>query len=70
MIHISQEKHPEKILKTAKAECLPFSNIQFKNTTSLHLMMHLNNELIRSILIEVHLVLKPGGRFIFDVPLK
>ena len=68
MIKISQNKYPDKTLKVAKAECLPFNNMQFENITCFHLMMHLNNRTLSTILTEAHRVLKPVGRFIFDVP--
>jgi len=70
MIRIAKQKHPEKELFVSDAETLPFKDNSVDTIISFHFFMHLPHSKTESILIECYRVLKPEGRFIFDIPSK
>lgn len=69
MLAVAQQKYPEASLHLATADALPFPDAHFQKVLSFHLFMHLQAEDWKPILKEIHRVLKPGGRFLFDIPL-
>lgn len=54
--------------RQASADDTGFADESFDAVYGFHLMMHLDPDLIEGILREVHRILKPGGRFVFDLP--
>ena len=68
MVDIAKQKYPHKNISVEDAESLPFQNAYFNNVIALHLFMHLNLDVQKHILAQVHRVLKKGGYFIFDIP--
>jgi SAM-dependent methyltransferase len=68
MLKIAQAKYPDRDLRIAAGEALPFESDYFEQVISFHLMMHLEHEDLQRILEEVHRVTKKGGLFIFDIP--
>lgn len=70
MMKHAQERHPDVSFRQASAAETGFDDNMFDTIFSFHLMMHLEPSLIKNIVAEAHRILKPGGRFIFDIPSK
>ncbi len=70
MMRLAWQRHPNVQFKEASACATGFEDRTFDVVYSFHLLMHLNVDTIREIFGEVHRILKPGGRFIFDIPSK
>lgn len=68
MLKIAQEKYPNRDLRIAAAEALPFEDEYFKHVLSFHLLMHLEHKDVQDILKEVHRVTQKDGLFIVDIP--
>lgn len=68
MLAEARRKFPHKDLRQALAQDTPFGDATFDAVYAFHLMMHLAPETIGDILREAYRLLKPGGRFIFDIP--
>ena len=68
MVKVSKAKFPQKNIRVADAEKLPFKTDYFKNIFSFHLFMHLKLNDVAIILSEVHRIIEKGGYFIFDIP--
>lgn len=68
MVKVASDKYPSKQILLASGEQLMFEDGFFDNVYSFHLFMHLEIDKIQDILKEVHRTLKPGGKFIFDIP--
>jgi ubiquinone/menaquinone biosynthesis C-methylase UbiE len=68
MIEVAQNKFPDKDLKVADAESLPFEDQSVEHALAFHLFMHLDTSTCANILKDVARVLKPGGQFIVDIP--
>lgn len=68
MIEEARKKLPNKSFTVGNALATPYSDQAFESVYSFHLLMHLQPNEIPKILEEVARVLKPGGRFIFDIP--
>ena len=68
MIAYAQERHPEVELRQASAAETGYEAETFDVVYSFHLMMHLDEDIVRQIIDEAWRILKPGGRFIFDIP--
>lgn len=68
MLAVARQKHPDKNLQQAFAQATPFDDGRFDTVYTFHLMMHLTRDEIGDILREAYRILKPGGRFIFDIP--
>jgi SAM-dependent methyltransferase len=56
---------PSAMLVRADATCLPFRNVSFDVVTALDVLEHLDDD---AALLQLHRVLKPGGRMILSVP--
>jgi ubiquinone/menaquinone biosynthesis C-methylase UbiE len=68
MMAYAQERHPEVELRQASAAETGYEAETFDVVYSFHLMMHLDEDTVRQIIDEAWRILKPGGRFIFDIP--
>lgn len=68
MMKLAMERHPAVQFTHASATETPFADASFDIVYSFHLLMHLDAETIGKIFAEVHRILKPGGRFILDIP--
>ena len=68
MMKHAMERHPDVDFCQASADQTGFDNETFHTIYSFHLMMHLEPALIKDIIAEAHRILKPGGKFIFDIP--
>lgn len=68
MMEIARRKYPGKKFVNSDARSLPFDGAAFDCIFSFHLMMHLDAGSIATIMSEAARVLRPGGRFIFDLP--
>ncbi len=68
MLDIAREKYPNKNLMQGLAWNIPVQANQYYAILSLHFLMHLKKEKIRTILDECYRVLMPGGTLIFDIP--
>lgn len=68
MMKHAMELHPGVDFRQASAAKTGFENEAFHTIYSFHLMMHLEPALIKDIIAEAHRILKPGGKFIFDIP--
>lgn len=68
MMALARERHPQVEFRQALANDTGFPDAMFDAVYAFHLMMHLDEETIRAIFAEVQRILKPGGRFIFDIP--
>ncbi|MBO7463068.1 MAG: methyltransferase domain-containing protein [Bacteroidales bacterium] len=70
MMKIAIKQHPRVQFKQASATDTGYQDASFDLVYSFHLLMHLDSDTIQKIFSEVHRILKPGGRFIFDIPSK
>lgn len=70
MMKLAQQRHPSVTFTLASACETGFPDKMFDLVYSFHLMMHLDKTTISEIFKEVHRILKPGGRFIMDIPSK
>ncbi|MDX1910934.1 MAG: class I SAM-dependent methyltransferase, partial [Saprospiraceae bacterium] len=68
MLEEAKKKHPGKNLIQGDATCLPFPDASFDAVFSLHFFMHLDRATTRQVWQEIHRVLRPGGKFVFDFP--
>lgn len=68
MMKHAQQRHPQVMFRQASAAETGFDDNMFHTIYCFHLMMHLEPSLIQDIITEAHRILKPGGRFIFDIP--
>ena len=68
MLARARERHPGVAFSQAFADDTGFQDETFDAVYTFHLLMHLEPNVIESIFREAHRILKPGGRFIFDIP--
>lgn len=68
MMAFAQRRHPEVSYRCTSAVDTGFADGMFDVVYTFHLLMHLDRNFISDIFREVHRILKPGGRFIFDIP--
>lgn len=68
MLKVARAKHPKIDFQLGDARALNYADGSFGNCLSFHLFMHLERESLKQILSEVHRILVPGGRFLFDIP--
>jgi ubiquinone/menaquinone biosynthesis C-methylase UbiE len=67
MLEVAEGKYPDKTFILAHAGDTNFPDQSFHLVFANHLLYHLDNELVGEIFDEMHRILLPGGRFIFDV---
>lgn len=70
MMAHAQERHPEVLFREASACATGFADAEFDVVYTFHLLMHLDEATILQIFDEACRILKPGGRFILDIPSK
>lgn len=70
MLARARERHENVTFVEAMADDTGFADESFNAVYTFHLLMHLEPAVIEGIFREVHRILKPGGRFIFDIPSK
>lgn len=70
MMAYAQKRHPEVTFCEASACATGFADAEFDVVYSFHLLMHLDEATIQQIFDEAWRILKPGGRFIMDIPSK
>jgi len=70
MMAFAQKRHTDVEFVQASATETGFPDSTFDIVYSFHLLMHLDTDTITDIINEAHRILKPGGRFIFDIPSK
>ena len=70
MLEIAQSKFPTKSLFHENATHTHFPNQNFSCAFSFHVFMHLNPIIVQNFIDEAYRILKPGGKFIFDIPSK
>lgn len=69
MVRLARRKHPDKPVHHGPASRPGDLGTCFDAIFCLHLFMHLPGDAIAEIFRACHAQLRPGGRFIFDVPL-
>ena len=68
MLARARARHGQVTFTQAFADDTGFADGSFDAVYTFHLLMHLDPAVIRRIFREAHRVLKPGGRFVFDIP--
>ncbi len=68
MLEQAEKKYPNKSFTLSDAAHTDFPDTSFDLVLSMHMFMHLDKEKSKEIFDEVYRLLRPGGRFIFDVP--
>ena len=70
MLAIARPRHENVAFVQASADDTGFEDASFDAVYTFHLLMHLDPAVIVGIFREAHRILKPGGRFVFDIPSK
>lgn len=70
MMRLARERHPHVEFRQASASETGFPDGMFDVVYTFHLLMHLDRHVISQIIEEAYRILKPGGRFILDIPSK
>ncbi len=70
MMSLARLRHPNVEFRQASAAETGFADNTFDVVYTFHLLMHLDEATIQQVFDEVWRILKPGGRFIFDIPSK
>jgi SAM-dependent methyltransferase len=68
MVHIAQEKHPQKVIRCGQATNVGEFRTTFDAIFCLHLLMHLSPAEITDVLRSCFEQVRPGGVLIFDIP--
>lgn len=68
MMAIARRRHERVEFREASATETGYPDNSFDLVYSFHLLMHLDTDTIRQIFHEVYRILRPGGRFIIDIP--
>ena len=70
MMKPAKERHPSVVFTQASATETGFPDGMFDVVYTFHLLMHLPEATVGEIFKEAYRILKPGGRFIMDIPSK
>jgi ubiquinone/menaquinone biosynthesis C-methylase UbiE len=70
MIAHAKERHPGVEFREASACDTGYADGLFDLVYTFHFLMHIDEQTVRQVFDEVYRVLRPGGRFIFDIPSK
>ena len=70
MMSYAKKRHQNVSFTLASATETGFADEEFDVVYSFHLLMHLDDDIIKNIFSEAWRILKPGGRLIFDIPSK
>ena len=68
MLEEARRKYPEHHLSKAPAWDTPYLRYSFSAVYAFHLLMHLERAQVTKVFQEAARIIKPGGRFIFDIP--
>jgi len=68
MMAFARQRHKDVVFTQASATDTGFPDGCFDVVYTYHLLMHLDEATIQQVFREVHRILKPGGRFIMDIP--
>lgn len=68
MMALARKRHEKVEFREASATDTGYPDASFDLVYSFHLLMHLDKDTIRQIFDEVYRILRPGGRFIIDIP--
>ena len=68
MLAEARKRHPGKQFVCAQGQATTLPSSSAGTVISFHLMMHLEPAVIAEIFDEMARILRPGGRFIFDIP--
>jgi SAM-dependent methyltransferase len=68
MLAEAAKKHPRRRLIRADITSTAFAPRSYDAAICFHVLMHLDEPTIESVLREVTRVVKPSGRFVFDIP--
>lgn len=68
MLAEARKRHPLKLFICAPGQATTLAGESVDTVISFHLMMHLEPAVIQEIVDEMARILRPGGRFIFDIP--
>lgn len=68
MLALARARHGNVTFVQAMADDTGFADESFDAVYGFHLLMHLESAVIEGIFREARRILKPGGRFIFDIP--
>ena len=70
MIAEARTKFPQHAFEVGSAWDTPYPNQSFDTVYSFHVLMHLQSDQIKAVFEEAARIIKPGGRFVFDIPSK
>lgn len=70
MMAFAKKRHENVVFREASACESGYEDATFDVVYTFHLLMHLDEATIQQIFDEAYRILKPGGRFIFDIPSK
>lgn len=70
MIAHAKKRHPDVEFHEASACDTGYADEQFDLVYTFHFLMHVDEQTVRQVFDEVYRILRPGGRFIFDIPSK
>ena len=70
MIAHARKRHPDVEFREASACDTGYADEQFDLVYTFHFLMHIDEQTFRQVFDEVYRLLRPGGRFIFDIPSK
>lgn len=68
MLKVARAHYPEKKFLLMDAMQTGLVDASVETVLSFHFLMHLDEETIMKVMKEVHRILKPGGRWICDIP--
>ena len=68
MMKLAIDRHPSVSFTQASACETGFPDNHFDVVYTFHLLMHLDKQTVKEVFNEVYRILKPGGRFIMDIP--
>lgn len=68
MLKVARVRYPEKKFLLMDAMQTGLEDASVQTVLSFHFLMHLDEESIMKVMREMHRILKPGGRWICDIP--
>jgi SAM-dependent methyltransferase len=68
MLRVARNKFPDRLLKHSTLPKLDLPDASFSAATCFHVLMHLDEALIKQSFAEIARVIKVGGRLIVDIP--
>lgn len=70
MMERARKRNPQVEFRLASACQTGYPDGTFDLVYTFHFLMHMDEDTVRQVFDEVHRILKPGGRFILDIPSK